>query len=109
MTDPVPDQRTEFRLLGSVTVEHEGTPLPIGHARQQTVLTTLLINANTAISTDELIDHIWSGHPPHRPKDTLHTYLTRLRKTLPNTTITRHGNSYQLTTPTTTIDLHHFR
>ncbi|HEY4454044.1 MAG TPA: BTAD domain-containing putative transcriptional regulator, partial [Pseudonocardiaceae bacterium] len=46
---------------------------------------------------------------PHRPKDTLHTYLTRLRKTLPNTTITRHGNSYQLTTPTTTIDLHHFR
>jgi DNA-binding SARP family transcriptional activator/tetratricopeptide (TPR) repeat protein len=97
-----------FRLLGSVTVELDGTPLPIGHARQQIVLTTLLINANTPISTDELIDHIWSTHPPHRPKDTLHTYLTRLRKTLP-TTITRHGNSYQLTTPTTTIDLHHFR
>ncbi|HEX4222136.1 MAG TPA: BTAD domain-containing putative transcriptional regulator, partial [Pseudonocardiaceae bacterium] len=44
-----------------------------------------------------------------RPKDTLHTYLTRLRKTLPTNTITRHGNSYQLTTPDTTIDLHHFR
>ena len=98
-----------FRLLGSVAAELHGTLLPIGHARQQTVLTALLINANTPISTDELIDRIWSTHPPHRPKDTLHTYLTRLRKTLPNTTITRHGNSYQLTTPTTTIDLHHFR
>jgi DNA-binding SARP family transcriptional activator/tetratricopeptide (TPR) repeat protein len=99
----------EFRLLGTVTVEVDGTPVNIGHARQQTVLTALLINANTAISTDELIDRIWATHPPHRPKDTLHTYLTRLRKTLPTTTITRHGNSYQLTTPDTTIDLHHFR
>jgi DNA-binding SARP family transcriptional activator/tetratricopeptide (TPR) repeat protein len=98
----------EFRLLGTVTVEVDGKPVDIGHARQQTVLTALLINANTAISTDELIDRIWATNPPHRPKDTLHTYLTRLRKTLP-TTITRHGNSYQLTTPHTTIDLHHFR
>ena len=98
----------EFRLLGSVTVEVDGKPVNIGHARQQTVLTALLINANTPISTDELIDRIWATNPPHRPKDTLHTYLTRLRKTLP-TTITRHGNSYQLTTPDTTIDLHHFR
>ncbi len=97
-----------FRLLGNVTVELDGEAVNVGHARQQTVLAALLINANTAVSTDELIDRIWAANPPHRPKDTLHTYLTRLRKTLP-TSITRHGSSYQLTTPDTTIDLHHFR
>ncbi|HEV3357670.1 MAG TPA: winged helix-turn-helix domain-containing protein, partial [Pseudonocardiaceae bacterium] len=64
-----------------MTVELDGKPVNVGHARQQTVLTALLINANTAISTDELIDRIWATNPPHRPKDTLHTYLTRLRKT----------------------------
>ncbi|HJP79489.1 MAG TPA: BTAD domain-containing putative transcriptional regulator [Pseudonocardiaceae bacterium] len=99
----------DFRLLGSMRVELDGKPVDIGHARQQTVLAALLVNANTAVATDELIDRIWGPAPPHRPKDTLHTYLTRLRKTLPAIPISRHGNSYQLTTPESTIDLHHFR
>jgi DNA-binding SARP family transcriptional activator/tetratricopeptide (TPR) repeat protein len=104
-----PESLIAFRLLGSVIVELDGNPVNIGHARQQTVLTALLVDANTAVSTDELIDRVWATRAPHRPRDTLHTYLTRLRKTLPDNTITRHGNSYQLTAPDTAVDLHRFR
>jgi DNA-binding SARP family transcriptional activator/tetratricopeptide (TPR) repeat protein len=99
----------EFRLLGGVAAFRFGHQVGIGHARQQCVLAVLLVEVNTAVSVDELIDRVWANRAPHRPRETLHTYLARLRRALPDTTITRHGNSYQLTADEDGIDLHRFR
>jgi DNA-binding SARP family transcriptional activator/Tfp pilus assembly protein PilF len=74
-------------------------------------LAVLLIDANTAVGVEELIDRVWANHPPHRMRETLHSYLTRLRRALADTDadISRRGTSYQLTVDEQSVDLHRFR
>ncbi|HEY4018649.1 MAG TPA: BTAD domain-containing putative transcriptional regulator, partial [Pseudonocardiaceae bacterium] len=101
----------EFRLLGGIEAHRHGQLVDVGHARQQCVLAVLLVQANTGVSVDELIDRVWADRPPHRSRETLHSYLTRLRRILADTgaDIVRRGNSYQLTVDESHIDLHRFR
>jgi DNA-binding SARP family transcriptional activator/Tfp pilus assembly protein PilF len=99
----------EFRLFGGVEAQRGGHRVDVGHARQQCVLAVLLVEANNAVSVDELIDRVWAGEPPKRAKESLHTYLTRLRRALPAVPITRHGASYLLSADEDSIDLHRFR
>ncbi|HEX3784636.1 MAG TPA: BTAD domain-containing putative transcriptional regulator [Pseudonocardiaceae bacterium] len=99
----------EFRLFGGIQAYRAGQPVDIGHARQQCVLAVLLVEANTAVSADELIDRVWAGNPPHRAKENLYSYLTRLRRALPEISISRHGNAYVLSVEPSAVDLHEFR
>ncbi|HEY4457127.1 MAG TPA: BTAD domain-containing putative transcriptional regulator, partial [Pseudonocardiaceae bacterium] len=101
----------EFRLLGGIEAHRRGHLVDVGHARQQCVLTVLLVEANAAVSVDELIDRVWADHPPRRSRENLHSYLTRLRRILADddADIVRHGNSYQLVVDESQIDLHRFR
>ncbi|HJP73197.1 MAG TPA: BTAD domain-containing putative transcriptional regulator, partial [Pseudonocardiaceae bacterium] len=105
------DSAVEFRLLGGIEAHRRGQLVDVGHARQQCVLAVLLVQANTAVSVDELIDRVWAGRPPHRGRETLHSYLTRLRRILTDADadIVRLGNSYQLAVDESHIDLHRFR
>jgi DNA-binding SARP family transcriptional activator len=105
----VSDEPIEFRLFGGIEAQRGGHRVDIGHARQQCVLAVLLVEANTAVSVDELIDRVWAGDPPRRAKESLHTYLARLRRALPAVPITRHGASYLLSADEDSIDLHRFR
>jgi DNA-binding SARP family transcriptional activator/tetratricopeptide (TPR) repeat protein len=100
----------EFRLLGGVEAHRSGQAVGVGHARQQCVLAVLLVQANTAVSIDELIERVWADRPPHRSRETLHSYLTRLRRILAGSEadIVRRGNSYQLRVAESAIDLHRF-
>ncbi|HEY4019592.1 MAG TPA: BTAD domain-containing putative transcriptional regulator [Pseudonocardiaceae bacterium] len=101
----------EFQLFGSVEARLDGLPLDIGHARQQCVLAALLVDANSPIAIDELIDRVWSEQRPHRVRESLHSYLTRLRRALADTgtRIARRGHSYLLVADPDTVDLHRFR
>ncbi|HEX4224756.1 MAG TPA: BTAD domain-containing putative transcriptional regulator [Pseudonocardiaceae bacterium] len=105
------DSAVEFRLLGGIEAHRRGQLVDVGHARQQCVLAVLLVQANTTVSVDELIDRVWADRPPHRSRETLHSYLTRLRRILADTgaDIGRRGNSYQLSVDESHIDLHRFR
>ena len=100
----------EFRLFGSVEARLDGRPLELGHARQQCVLAALLVDANQPIPIDELIDRVWSRQRPHRVRESLHSYLTRLRKALADTDvrIARRGPTYLLVADPDSIDLHRF-
>jgi predicted ATPase/DNA-binding SARP family transcriptional activator len=101
----------EFRLLGGVEALGDGQRLDVGPARQRCVLVALLIDANRLVPTDQLIDRVWSDELPHRARNSLAGYLSRLRQVIASDDVEiarRHGG-YVLTTDPLSIDLHCFR
>ncbi|WP_069164683.1 AfsR/SARP family transcriptional regulator [Nocardia altamirensis] len=103
----------EFRLLGGVEAFHDGRPIDIGHARQQCVLAVLLIEVDTVVTVDQLVDRVWGVHVSPRARNTLHTYITRLRRCLAvadgEVKIVRRAGTYRLAVAPLAVDLHRFR
>jgi DNA-binding SARP family transcriptional activator len=86
MTEPghQPSDRdlTQFRLLGTLAVSHDGTEIPITSGKQRAVLAALLVNANLSIAADDIIELVWT-RPPPSARVTLQNYIKRLRHVLP--------------------------
>ena len=72
----------EFRILGPVEAYEGNRPLLLGPYKQRSVLAVLLIHANEVVSTDELIDALWGESPPEGAANTLHVYISQVRKAL---------------------------
>jgi DNA-binding SARP family transcriptional activator/tetratricopeptide (TPR) repeat protein len=101
-----------FRLLGSVGADRDGQPLDLGHARQQCVLAVLLVEANAVVPADQLIERVWGPRPSPSARNTLHTYVARLRRVLataPEAVIERGPGGYRLTVDEQLVDVHRFR
>jgi DNA-binding SARP family transcriptional activator/DNA-binding beta-propeller fold protein YncE len=106
----------EFRVLGPVEVHEGGRRLPIGAAKQRSLLAILLIHANEAVSADRLIDDLWGEAPPEGASHTLQVYVSQLRKTLeprrppgsPGQILTTRGSGYLLQVGDDELDLHAF-
>ena len=102
----------EFRLLGDVEVLLDGDPLEVGHARQRCVLVALLIDANRPVPAEQLIDRVWADEPPHRVRNALAGYLSRLRTLfngIDDVVIAREPSGYVLRTDLAAVDLYRFR
>lgn len=106
----------EFRVLGPVEVYEGGRQLPIGAAKQRSLLAILLIHANEAVSADRLIDGLWGEEPPDGASHTLQVYVSQLRKTLepnrppgsPRQILITRGSGYLLRVHEGELDLHRF-
>jgi predicted ATPase/DNA-binding SARP family transcriptional activator len=72
----------DFRLLGPLEIRAGGEPLPLGGAKQRALIGVLLVHANEAVSTDRLIDALWSVRPPETAKTALQGYIRQLRDIL---------------------------
>ena len=72
----------EFRLLGEVEALLDGRRVDIGHARQRCVLGGAAGRGNRPVPVDQLIDRVWADRPPHRARNALSGYLSRLRQQL---------------------------
>ena len=101
----------EFRLLGNVEALLDGHRLDIGHARQRCVLVALLVDVNEPVSADQLIDRVWADDTPHRARNALAAYISRLRQLLAGADIriARESGSYVLETDALSVDIHGFR
>ncbi|MEQ4305155.1 BTAD domain-containing putative transcriptional regulator [Plantactinospora sp. B6F1] len=102
----------EFRLLGDIDVRVDGHLIEMGPARQRCVLVALLVEANELVSVDQLLDRVWGDRRPQRARETLYSYLSRLRNRLSpagGVTVLRRSAGYQLTVEPDTVDLHRFR
>jgi len=101
----------EFRVLGEVEARADGQLVDLGHARQRCVLVTLLVEANQVVSADQLVDRVWGERPPLRARDTLYSYLSRLRHalaTVNEVSLMRQYGGYVLTVDPPAVDLHRF-
>jgi Bacterial transcriptional activator domain len=102
----------EFRLLGDVEARLDELRLEIGHARQRCVLVALLVDMNRPVPADQLIDRVWADHPPHRARNALAGYLSRLRQLLADAEevqISREPGGYVLIADALSVDVHRFR
>jgi DNA-binding SARP family transcriptional activator len=102
----------EFRLLGDVEACIDGRVVDVGPARQRCVLAVLLVEVNQTVSIDQLLDRVWGDHLPHRPRDTLYSYLSRLRRVLSaadEVEVVRQSGGYALAVDARAVDLHRFR
>ncbi|MFI1867548.1 AfsR/SARP family transcriptional regulator [Streptomyces jumonjinensis] len=69
-----------FKLLGPLTVEADGEPVPLGGPRQRTVLATLLLSAGTPVPVDVLIETVWGGAPPVTARNQIAVCINSLRR-----------------------------
>jgi DNA-binding SARP family transcriptional activator/Flp pilus assembly protein TadD len=101
----------ELRLLGDVEVRVDGRLVELGHARQRCVLVVLVVEANRVVSVDALVERVWGDRAPQRARETLYSYLSRLRQALGSITeidLVRQPGGYALTVNPMAVDVHRF-
>lgn len=95
----------EFRILGPLEVVEEGHPLPLGGAKQRTLLAFLLLHANEVVSRERLIDCLWGEAPPETALTALQGYVSQLRKLLGRERLVTRSPGYLLTVVPEELDL----
>jgi predicted ATPase/DNA-binding SARP family transcriptional activator len=98
----------EFRVLGSVEVVTDAGPLALGAPKQRALLALLLLNANTVVSRDRLVDALWGADPPRSAVSSLQVYVHGLRRALGGERIERRGAGYRLQLDPSELDLSRF-
>ncbi|WP_067966664.1 BTAD domain-containing putative transcriptional regulator [Mycolicibacter icosiumassiliensis] len=72
----------EFGVLGPLEMRVNGTPVPLGAAKQRAVLAMLVINHNRPVSVDSLIHAVWGETPVPAARASIHSYVSNLRRLL---------------------------
>ncbi|GAA1397273.1 hypothetical protein GCM10009639_34450 [Kitasatospora putterlickiae] len=75
-------QGWRFGVLGPLAVHRDGRALPLGGARQRTVLATLLLAHGRSVPLAGLVESVWNGREPASAVNTVQSYVSRLRAVL---------------------------
>jgi YVTN family beta-propeller protein len=102
------DDTLEYRILGPFEVSELGRQLDVGSGKQRALLALLLLRAGQVVSTDGLIDALWGERPPPSAPNSVHIYVSRLRRALGNGRLETHGHGYLLRLGSQELDLHRF-
>jgi DNA-binding SARP family transcriptional activator/Tol biopolymer transport system component/tRNA A-37 threonylcarbamoyl transferase component Bud32 len=94
----------EFLILGPLEVADDGRKLALGGPKQRAVLAYLILRANRVVQADLLIDGLWGEEPPESARNTLQTYVYRLRKLLGENRIEGRDGGYVLVAAPDEID-----
>ncbi|MFE7503747.1 BTAD domain-containing putative transcriptional regulator [Promicromonospora sp. NPDC057488] len=101
-----------FQVLGHVSARSERGPVPLGSARQRAVLAALLVEPGAHVSLDQLADRVWGTTPPRSARQTLHSYVSRLRSVLnehDGPLLERRSGGYVFQADESAVDLQRFR
>ncbi len=71
-----------YAILGQIAVSDGERTLPVGGPRIVALLGFLIVHANQAVSTDELLDALWHGERTRSSMNRLRVAISRLRKVL---------------------------
>jgi len=72
----------DFNILGPIEAIKGDRPLALGGAKQRALLGMLLLHANEVVSSDRLIDELWSGEGREEASRALQVAVSRLRRAL---------------------------
>jgi DNA-binding SARP family transcriptional activator len=101
-----------LRLLGAMELQVDGHVMPLGPAKQRTVLAALAVDAGRPVPLEMLIGRVWDEQPPDQVRAALYCYVTRLRRLLQpigdRITLRRHTAGYVLDLDPESVDLLRF-
>lgn len=73
---------TELQVLGPVEAIGKDGPLNLGGPKQRRLLAVLIVNANSIVPTERLMDVLWDGDLPAGARRSFKAYVARLRMAL---------------------------
>jgi predicted ATPase/DNA-binding SARP family transcriptional activator len=99
-----------IRLLGEVgAVTAGGQPVDVGPDKCKALLAALALSPGTPVPVWRLVELVWGGDAPRTAERTLHSYITRLRKSLGAAVIVRTGAAYRLDLAAEAVDAVRFQ
>jgi peptide/nickel transport system substrate-binding protein len=98
----------DFGVLGPIEARDGEQELSLGGPKQRVLLAVLLLDRNSVVSRDRLIDALWGDRPPATAAHTLDAYASRLRKLLGADRLTRRAGGYVLRLEAAELDLDRF-
>ncbi|XRQ04507.1 tetratricopeptide repeat protein, partial [Actinomadura welshii] len=102
----------EFRVIGPVELWIDGRRHDLGTTKERCVLAALLLNPRQPVPVETLIRRVWDDPPPAKARQSLYSYMTRLRghlKGVPGVALPSRQGSYRIDVADESVDLHHFR
>ncbi|MBP2325431.1 DNA-binding SARP family transcriptional activator/tetratricopeptide (TPR) repeat protein [Kibdelosporangium banguiense] len=81
----------EFRVLGPLEVSMTGQRVTLGGRKPRMLLATLLLEPNTMVGVDTLVDVLWPDSPPRSAVANVRTYAHALRNEIGARVCTRPG------------------
>jgi DNA-binding SARP family transcriptional activator/tRNA A-37 threonylcarbamoyl transferase component Bud32 len=99
----------QFLILGPLEVSDDGAKLALGGPKQRAVLAHLILRANHVVPADLLIDGLWGEEPPESARNTLQTYVYRLRKVLGEDRLEGRDGGYVLAAADAEVDAERFQ
>ena len=106
------DPSIELRVLGTVQLLLDGSPVATGGPKQRGVLAMLVLGEGHPVSVSRLIDGIWGAESPSGARGLIHSYVAELRRSLGpdwRAALRTVGDGYSLELPARTTDLDRFR
>ena len=76
----------EICLLGPLEIrDNSGKSIRVTSAKQRVVFAALALRPGQVVSAESLVDCLWGDNPPATARETVHSHITRLRRSLPIT------------------------
>jgi DNA-binding SARP family transcriptional activator/tetratricopeptide (TPR) repeat protein/DNA-binding XRE family transcriptional regulator len=79
---PTVTPKVRIGVLGPLSVRHGDRTVEVGALKQRSLLALLALRANGTVRHDEIIDVLWGSEPPESCLGLVHTYVSRLRRSL---------------------------
>src|SRR5262249_10911771 len=86
--------KVDFRGGGAGGLWGGGNRVDLGSGKQRAVLAVLMLSAGQPVTVEALIDRVWADHPPEQVKNTLYSYIARLRGVFRNCPNVKNGRNW---------------
>jgi SARP family transcriptional regulator, regulator of embCAB operon len=70
----------EFKILGPLSIVHDGVDLAPSATKQRQMVALLLLNAGHVASMGQFMDELWDGNPTPTAVASVHSYVMQLRR-----------------------------
>src|SRR4029079_4735331 len=97
-----------FRVLGTLDAEGPEGPIALGGPKQRIVLALLLMRANEVVTPESLLDDVWGDEPPDAARNTLQSYVSRLRGAFGADRVSTRSGGYRMRIERDELDANRF-